>query len=563
MQTRLHGSLRNLEQRRDLGFGQPVHVAEHEHRAVFWCELGKHRAYVEHVREIDVGRGPVDDLSGEVAGARLTNRLPHRDAAHPTVQRRGLSERAQVAQHRDEGLLHRVVSSLECDRSADAPDVRGEGAHERVHRRWIPPLRGANELVHTRRRRVPTERFQRLWNLGHRGAPLLGMTHNRTQDKTQVNVVGGGLAGMIAAITASEHGAGVDLHEAHDRLGGRAHTLGGQWRANWGPHALYCDGPLWAWLAERDLIPPVARPALTGMRFRCDGEAMRTPPLSMVRSLAILRARAVPDDVSFREWAGARFGEEAARRWASAIGVATFCHDPGALAASFVTDRLRRAYAVPSAARFPIGGWSALTERLEARLHAIGVRIHANSVVEHLPPAPVIVALAPPAARRLLDDDSIDWPGARTVLLDVGMRSRRGDASIVSDLDESGFAERFSCRDASLAPAGHSLVQAQIGARPGETLGGGVARAEALLDIGFPLWREREVWRRRAVVECQSGALDPPGSTWADRPAIDRGEGVWLAGDFVAAPGLLAEVSWASAVTAATAAALWVLAHTT
>ena len=38
--------------------------------------------------------------------------------------------------------------------------------------------------------------------------------------------------------------------------------------------------------------------------------------------------------------------------------------------------------------------------------------------------------------------------------------------------------------------------------------------------------------------------------SWRDRPAIDRGDGVFLAGDMVAAPGLLSEVSWASAVEA-------------
>ena len=49
----------------------------------------------------------------------------------------------------------------------------------------------------------------------------------------------------------------------------------------------------------------------------------------------------------------------------------------------------------------------------------------------------------------------------------------------------------------------------------------------------------------------QTGALDHPGTTWRDRPAIDRGDGVFLAGDTVAAPGLLSEVSWASATEAA------------
>jgi phytoene dehydrogenase-like protein len=372
---------------------------------------------------------------------------------------------------------------------------------------------------------------------------------------TTINVVGGGLAGMVTAISATERGATVDLFEAHHRLGGRARSAQGEWGANWGPHALYRDGPLWDWLAARDLIPPVARPAVTGLRFRCDGDVRRLPPRCMLRSLAVLRARAIPHDRSFREWASERYGEHAAARWSSAAGVVTFCHDPGALAASFVAERLQRAFAVPSAARFPIGGWSSLVDQLETRMRALGVRVHTNAAVEQLPPSPVIVAVAPQAARRLLADDSIRWSGAHTALLDIGMRSQRGDAYIVSDLDEAGWVERFTHRDPTVAPARHELVQAQIGVRPGETFDESVTRIEALIDVGFPGWRAREVWRRRAIITAQSGSLDSPGYTWADRPAINRGDDVWLAGDYVAAPGLLAEVSWASALAAGVAAA--------
>jgi hypothetical protein len=49
----------------------------------------------------------------------------------------------------------------------------------------------------------------------------------------------------------------------------------------------------------------------------------------------------------------------------------------------------------------------------------------------------------------------------------------------------------------------------------------------------------------------RTGALDPPGKSWRDRPAIDRGGGVFLAGDMVAAPGCLSEIAWASAIEAA------------
>jgi hypothetical protein len=49
------------------------------------------------------------------------------------------------------------------------------------------------------------------------------------------------------------------------------------------------------------------------------------------------------------------------------------------------------------------------------------------------------------------------------------------------------------------------------------------------------------------VMDGRTGALDPPGASWRDRPAIDRGDGVFLCGDQVAAPGCLAEVAFASA----------------
>ncbi|CAM5614935.1 NAD(P)-binding protein [Streptomyces violaceorubidus] len=71
-----------------------------------------------------------------------------------------------------------------------------------------------------------------------------------------------------------------------------------------------------------------------------------------------------------------------------------------------------------------------------------------------------------------------------------------------------------------------------------------------MLDLGFPRWRERLTWRRDAVANGRTGAVDLPGTTWRDRPAVDRGDGVYLAGDQVASPGLLSEVSFNSALTA-------------
>src|SRR5690349_19288292 len=93
-----------------------------------------------------------------------------------------------------------------------------------------------------------------------------------------VTVIGGGIAGLVASIAAAEGGAQVTLHEAHQALGGRARSTTGEFVANHGPHAIYDDGPFWAWLEEKGLAPKVAKPRLTGLRFRLEGRARRTPP---------------------------------------------------------------------------------------------------------------------------------------------------------------------------------------------------------------------------------------------------------------------------------------------
>jgi hypothetical protein len=173
------------------------------------------------------------------------------------------------------------------------------------------------------------------------------------------------------------------------------------------------------------------------------------------------------------------------------------------------------------------------------------------SRVDTLPTdGPVVVATSLDAARRLLGDDSLTWTNGRTTLIDLAVRTRRGDAFAVSDLDSPGWLERFTAQDRTLAPAGEQLIQGQIPIAPYEKKADGIARAEELLDLAFGGWRERVVWRSESVANGRTGAVDLPGTSWRDRPAVDRGDGVYLAGDQVAAPGVLSEVSFNSALTA-------------
>ncbi len=373
-----------------------------------------------------------------------------------------------------------------------------------------------------------------------------------------ITIVGGGLAGLVAAIECAEAGRRVRLREGSELLGGRARSSTGRFRVNLGPHVVYDDGGLWAWLQARGLAEPAARVRSATVRFRVDGRSRRLPPMGMAAALVRLRRRSAPIDVDARRWYTDQVGSEVAERLCRAAGVFSFDHDPGRLSAAFVHERLMRATKLPPHTRYLPGGWATLVDRLAARARQLGVEIRTGNHVDVLPAPPVIAAVPLRAARRLLDDDALVWEGTRTAVLDVGLRRGRPRGPfVVSDLDQSGWVECFSRPDPTLAAAGHELLQAQIGLRPDETLAEGVARIECLLDVTWPGWRAREVWRRRSAVTDASGALDPPGTTWRDRPAVDRGGGVFLAGDAVAAPGLLSEVAVASAVQAAAAAVAW------
>ncbi|TMR22575.1 FAD-binding protein, partial [Nonomuraea turkmeniaca] len=264
-----------------------------------------------------------------------------------------------------------------------------------------------------------------------------------------INVVGGGFAGLVAAITCAEAGARVHLLEAHAALGGRARATTGPYVAHDGPHVLYSDGPWWRWLADRDLIGPYANVplnALAGFRFRRDGRLRRVPPLALLRVLAHRRLHA-PVDADFATWVRGRHGEEAATVTANLMGVATFDADPGRLSAAFVWERLLRVFAPSPPARYLTGGWNGLIARLAAHARDLGVVIETGARATELPPPPVIVATSLDAAGRLLGTSFPQGESGRTVLLDLAVRADRRDAFVVSDLDEAGWLERYTLPD--------------------------------------------------------------------------------------------------------------------
>jgi phytoene dehydrogenase-like protein len=400
----------------------------------------------------------------------------------------------------------------------------------------------------------------------------------------EVTVIGGGLGGLAAAITAAEDGASVTLHEAHRTLGGRwrstpvrrpvrssaargarvaeDHSLTSEpgrlaeppvYRAHEGPHVIYRDGPIWAWLKERGLLGVTARvpvAALARFRFWHQGRLRAVPPVGLLRAVWVSRRKDVPVDQSFRDWASRLVGEEAADMGASASGVGLFYHDPGSLSAAFVAERLSRVYSLPPQASYRRGSWGAMFSDIEAYARKLGVIIELGSRVGSIDGI-TIVATELESARKLLGDSSLDWPSGRAALLDLGIKRDHRDLFVVSDLDTCGWLENFTAPDPTIAPPGEHLVQMQVPISSDVSKADGIARLETIADYALPEWRERTTYRLESLANARTGAIDFPGTSWQDRPAIDRGDGVYLVGDRVAAPGLLSEVSLNSGIRAA------------
>ncbi|MEU8341116.1 FAD-dependent oxidoreductase [Spirillospora sp. NPDC048832] len=360
----------------------------------------------------------------------------------------------------------------------------------------------------------------------------------------ELTIVGAGLTGLTAAIEAAELGLRVTVAEAHAEPGGRARTLDGPYRANAGPHAIYVDGPWWTWLEERGLAPAiVAAPRVPGL-MRAGGRI--GPWTSEVGEAGAALPEEAPVDEPFRAWLLQHVDAETAEAIIGLAFVFTFDHDPGRLSAAFVREGLRRA--LVGGARYVVGGWTALVDLLAERAAELGVEIRTKTRVAVPPAGPAIIATSLASARQLTGDASLTWPGARVATFDLGMRTGDGpDWFRILDLDDRIYVARYSMADATLAPPGRELVQVSAACAPEERRGDAERRVQSLLDQTWPGWRDAVVWRRAALrTEC-SGALDLPGTTWRDRPAVERGGGLAVATDQSAAPGLLGEVGIAAA----------------
>lgn len=407
--------------------------------------------------------------------------------------------------------------------------------------------------------------------------------------RTDVVVVGGGLAGLMAAITAARAGSGVVLVDARG-VGGRARSARRDgYTLNEGAHALYRGGVAARALAELGVAVTGGRPASSDSRLVWDGEIVALPGTARTLATArILSARskaklagwfsgmercaARSGDVSVDEWLDSQRAASDLRRLLTALlRLGSYTAHPGRAAAAPLLQQLAMG---ANGVTYVDRGWQSIVDRLAAVAVAAGVEVVDHEPVvaidvsgpERLVALPssslaasavVIAAGGPRVATGLLGDDPAGWveragPTQHAAVLDVG--GPPVASTFLLSADEPLYLSAHAPL-ADLAPPGRHLVTVMrylddTDARDARTDRAALERHAALAGVAPPPERDVERFLAAPVVAWGTpvpGVARPTGLELA-------GRGVLVAGDWVG-DHLLADAAVASGVAAGTAAA--------
>ncbi|HET9591618.1 MAG TPA: FAD-dependent oxidoreductase, partial [Solirubrobacterales bacterium] len=215
--------------------------------------------------------------------------------------------------------------------------------------------------------------------------------------------------------------------------------------------------------------------------------------------------------------------------------------------------------------RYLEGGWQSLVDALAAKGEAAGARLRTRAAVrvihqeaggwtvaldeETLHADVLVVAVGEPGdAAKLLGDRAPAAPGpaAELSVLDLGLRNLpRRTRRFALGVDAPTYLSRHSPPDHR---DGALLSLASYAREPREAL-------EELADTVQPGWRDRLLFDRflprmvpvSAIATPQAGGL-------GGRPQVDRGDGLFLAGDWIGPEGWLVDAAISSGAAAAAAA---------
>lgn len=411
----------------------------------------------------------------------------------------------------------------------------------------------------------------------------------------KVIVVGGGLAGLVAATYAARAGFKVSLYEKAAELGGRAATRQeGDVLFNLGPHALYSGGWGERVLQELGVTYTGKSPKLAGWAVRNNniyalpatpGSLLKTGLLSFGAKMEVMGffggiAGIKPSEfanLTVRQWVEKRFKSQSARELFTALArLITYQNAPDSGSAEQYLNSLKAG--LKTGVLYLDGGWQTLVNGLAEKATEAGVEIFTGSRIEALEIAggritgvrladgslqnadAVIVAATPEIVAKLVNTPKVQGaiaatPKVEAACLDLALHSLpHPDRIFALGIDKPLYYSVHS-QYAKLGPADKVVLHVAKYLPVGKKSDPVADRRELeeLVDVLQPGWRTQVAEERFLPHMVVTGAAALAANRGLAGRLPVKVEGIkdlYLAGDWIGNEGWLSDASFASAHTA-------------